>query len=323
MLKFLTNRLLISIPTLIAISLVLFAVLSLAPGDPLGEMAASPYITAEVRENLRRSLGLDQPTHIRYIKWVAAFVRGDMGYSFASRSPVIDLIKQRLPVTLLVVGSSYLLGSVIAIPIGVFAAYKHHSFWDQATTFIAFLGFSLPTFFTGVLALLIFSIRLKWFPLLYDSILLINDWNSFQLLLTQITLPILVLAFWQAAVLTRYVRSAVLDNIYLDYVRTAHSKGLRKYVIVNRHILRNALIPVVTLIALGVPTVFAGAMVTEQVFSVPGIGNLLIWSIVKNDTPVILGITFVYAILVVIFNTIADILYGFLDPRVSFEGLSD
>jgi peptide/nickel transport system permease protein len=323
MLRFLSKRILIAIPTLLFISLILFSILALTPGDPLGEFAMNPSITAEIRENLRKSLGLDQPIHIRYIKWLLSMMKGDMGWSFTSRVPVIDLILQRLPATLLVVGASYVIGTLFAIPIGVISAVKHHTFTDQSITFASFLGFSMPTFFTGLLFIIIFSVHLRWLPLVYDSLLTVTDWNSFIAKLKQIIMPVTVLALWQMAVLTRFVRSSMLENIYQDYVRTAKSKGLKNFVVVNRHVLRNALIPVVTLVAIGIPTVFAGALVTENIFRVPGIGSLLITSIQSNDTPVVMGITFIFAILVVVFNLIADILYVVLDPRVTYEGITD
>jgi peptide/nickel transport system permease protein len=320
MLRYLLKRILIAIPTILVISLVLYLILALSPGDPLGEFASNPSITPEVRENLRRSLGLDQPIHVRYFKWLWAMLRGDMGLSFTSNAPVRSLIKQRLPVSLMVVGVSYVVGSLVAIPIGVLSAVKHHTFVDQAVTFFAFLGFSMPTFFTGLVFMIIFSVQLQWFPMVYDSTLVVRDFQSFATMLKQIIIPLTTLGMWQMAVLTRFVRSSMLDSIFDDYVRTAESKGLKQYTVITRHVLRNALIPVVTLVALGIPGVFAGALVTENIFRLPGIGALLITSIQTNDTPVVMGITFMYAVLVVIFNFIADIIYMFLDPRLSYEG---
>ena len=318
MIKYLSNRLLISIPTLIAISIVVFGILALAPGDPMGEFALNPSITAEVRENIRRSLGLEQPIPIRYIKWFTAFFRGDMGYSFTSHIPVSTLIWQRLPTTLWVVGSAYVLGVLLAIPLGVISALKRHSIFDRVVTTLAFLGFSLPTFFTGLLFIIIFSVQLHWLPFIYDSTLQVTDWNSFIAQVKQAIMPVCVLALWDTAVLMRFVRAEILENLHLDYVRTAYAKGLNKFTVVTRHILRNALIPVVTLLALEIPNVFTGALVTEQVFRVPGIGALLIDAIYRSDTPVVMSITFIYAILVVFFNLVADLLYGFLDPRVKY-----
>lgn len=284
----------------------------------MGEFALNPSLTAEVRENVRRSLGLDQPIYIRYIKWFVAFMTGDMGYSFTSRSPVGALILQRLPTTLWVVGSAYILGTILAVPLGVISALKRHSVFDVILTTLVFFGFSLPTFFTGLLFIIIFSVQLKWLPFIYNSTLQVTDWQSFTAQIQQSIMPVCVLALWQAAMLMRFVRSEVLENLHQDYVRTAYAKGLPTFAVIYRHVLRNALIPVVTLVALDIPNIFTGALVTEQVFRVPGIGALLIDSIYRNDTPVVMAITFIYAILIVVFNLIADILYGLLDPRVKY-----
>ncbi|MEB3829088.1 ABC transporter permease [Phormidium sp. CCY1219] len=316
---YLLKRLLISIPTLIAISLVIFTILALAPGDPLGEFASNPAITPEVRENLRKSFGLDQPIHIRYFKWAVAFFTGDMGYSFTSRSPVIELIAQRLPTTLWVVGSAYIFALLIAFPLGIISALKRYSAIDQIATTFAFFWFSLPPFFTGLLFIIIFSVQLNWFPFIYNSTLTVTDWNSFLAQLKQSIMPICVLGLYQAAILMRFIRSSILEQLERQYVRTAYAKGLSNFKVLKRHILRNALIPVVTLVALDIPAVFTGALVTEQVFRVPGIGALLIESIYRNDTPVVMAIAFIYAILIVVFNLIADLLYALLDPRVNYH----
>lgn len=318
MTRYLINRFLISIPTLIAISIVVFAILALAPGDPMGEFATNPSITAEVRENIRRSLGLDQPIYIRYFKWAWAFIQGDMGYSFTSRSPVSGLILQRLPTTLWIVGSAYILAVLFALPLGIISALKRYTFFDQAVTTFAFIWFSLPPFFTGLLFIIIFSVQLNWFPFIYNSTLEVTNFQSFIEQIKQSIMPICVLGLYQAAVLMRFIRSSMLEQLNQDYVTTAYAKGLPHIIVLNRHILRNALIPVVTLIALDIPAIFTGALITEQVFRVPGIGALLIDSINRNDTPVIMAITMIYAILIVIFNLMADILYGILDPRVQY-----
>ena len=316
--QYLIKRLLISIPTLIAISIVIFTILALAPGDPLGEFASNPAITAEVRENIRKSLGLDQPIHIRYFKWFWSFIRGDMGYSFTSRSPVFQLILQRLSTTLWIVGFAYFLSILIALPLGIISAIKRYSTTEQILTTFTFLGFSLPPFFTGLLFIIIFSVKLHWLPFIYNSTLQVNNWSSLVAQIKQSIMPICVLVLYQSAVLMRFIRSAVLDELNQEYVRTALAKGLTNFAVIKNHILRNAMIPVVTLIALDIPTIFTGALVTEQVFRVPGIGALLIESIYRSDTPVVMAITFIYGILIVIFNLIADILYGVLDPRVRY-----
>lgn len=319
MIPYLIKRLLISLPTLIVISIVIFTILAIAPGDPLGEFASNPAITAEIRENIRKSLGLDQPIYIRYFKWLWAFIKGDMGYSFTSRSPVLELLQQRLATTLWVVGSAYIIGLIIAFPLGIISALKRYSFQDQIITTFAFIGFSIPPFFTGLLLIIIFSVQLNWFPFIYDSTLIVKDWSSFIAQIKQSIMPVCVLALYQSAILMRFIRSSVLEELNKEYVKTALAKGLGSWAILRKHILRNAMIPIVTLIALDIPSIFTGALVTEQVFRVPGIGALLIESIYRSDTPVIMAITFIYGILIVLFNLVADILYAVLDPRVNYN----
>jgi peptide/nickel transport system permease protein len=313
MTAYITRRLLTSVPTLVLISIVVFGILALAPGDPLGQLAANPDVPPEVRLNILHQLGLDEPIPIRYVKWASAFARGNWGYSFGSHMEASRLILQRLPTDLWVIGSAYLVAVLIAIPIGVLSAVKQYSLFDQIATTVAFIGFSLPTFFTGVLLIIIFSVKLRLLPFIYN--VQVTDPVG---MIKQAIMPIAVLALFQSAGLMRFVRSSMLDNVSQDYVRTARAKGLREGLVIIRHVLRNSLIPVVTLLALGLPVVFAGAVVTEQIFRVPGIGSLLIASIQNSDTPVVMAITFLYAILVVFFNLIADVIYGLLDPRIKY-----
>ena len=315
---YLARRLLIAIPSLLGISVILFTVLALAPGDPFEELATNPNIPPEVRANLRAKFGIDDPLFVRYFRWVAAMAQGDWGFSFASRVSVDALILQRLPVTLFVIGSSQVLALMIALPVGILAAMRPYSIFDQIANTLAFVGFSLPTFFTGLLFILLFSIKLDWLPFVYRSDISATGWRWYWEHLRQAIMPIMVLGFFQAASYTRYVRSAVLDVARLDYVTTARAKGLSDSAVTIRHVARNALIPVVTLVALQMPAVFGGAIVTEQIFRVPGIGSLLISAMLSNDTPVVMAVTFVFACLVVLFNLIADLLYGWLDPRISF-----
>ena len=316
MLNYICRRLLSAIPTLLAISVVIFVLLTIAPTNPLGELATNPSITPEVRENLRRSLGLDEPIIIRYFKWLWALVQGNFGYSFGSRSPVSELILQRLPATLWVIGSGYLLSVLLALPLGILSALKKGTAVDWLISTLAFVGFSLPTFFTGLLLILIFSVYLGWVPFIYSSTLVINDWASFLELVRQSVLPVAVLALFQTAILMRFIRTAVAEELPQGYVRTARAKGLARSRILGVHVLRNASIPVVTLLALDIPSLFTGSLVLEQVFRIPGMGALLIDSINRSDTPVVMAVSFIYAVLVVLFNLIADVLYGWLDPRV-------
>jgi peptide/nickel transport system permease protein len=315
--RYLIRRILTAIPTLLGISFVIFAVLSFAPNDPLSQFALNPSITPEVRENIRISLGLDQPWPLRDVKWIWTLVTtGDFGRSFTSRLPVMQYIGLRLPSTLWVLGSAYLISFLLAIPIGIISAIKQYSFLDHLLSAFAFIGFSVPTFFTGVLLILVFSVNLHWLPFIYDSTVNVTDIASLEKVLKQSIMPITVLALFQTATLARYVRASMLETLPLDYIRTARSKGLSERVVILTHALRNSMLPVITLVALGVPGVFGGALITEQIFRVPGIGSLLVNSLETSDTPVIMGITFVFAILVVMFNLIADIMYAFLDPRI-------
>ncbi len=257
--QYLIRRLLIALPSLFGISVILFTVLALAPGDPFSELAANPAIPPEVAASLRAKFGLDDPVWMRYLHWLNAMFHGDWGFSFASRIDVDTLIMQRLPTTLIVIGAAQFLAIAVALPVGVLAGTRPYSIFDQIATTFAFIGFSLPTFFTGLVLILVFSVRLDWLPIVYRADLSL------------------------------------------------------------RHVVRTALIPVVTLVALQLPIVFGGAIVTEQIFRVPGIGSLLISAMLANDTPVVMAVTFVFACLVVIFNLIADILYGWLDPRISYR----
>lgn len=319
MANYILRRLLIAIPSILGISVILFCVLALAPGDPFEELATNPAIPPEVRQNLRASLGLDDPIHQRYFNWLFAMLRGEWGFSFVSRIPVDQLIMQRLPTTIAVIGASQVLAIAIALPIGVFAATRPYSVFDQVANTLAFIGFSLPTFFTGLLLIMFFSIYLDWLPFVFRSQIEATGWQWWWAQFKQSIMPITVLGLFQGATLVRFVRASVLDVIRLDHVTTARAKGISEGSVTMRHVVRNAMIPVVTLLALQMPAVFGGAIVTEQIFRVPGIGSLLITAVLSNDTPVIMAVTFVFACLVILFNLIADVLYGWLDPRISYR----
>jgi peptide/nickel transport system permease protein len=317
--QYFLRRLLIAIPSILGISVILFTVLALAPGDPFEELATNPNVPAEVRTMLREKFGLDDPIFVRYVRWLTEMAQGNFGFSFASRIDVGTLIWQRLPVTLVIIGMAQLLALIIAIPIGVYAATRPYSIFDQIASTFAFIGFSLPPFFTGLLLILVFSIHFDWLPFVYRADISATGWRWLWEHVRQSIMPVTVLALFLAASMTRYVRTSVLDVIRLDYVTTARAKGLGERVVITKHVVRNALIPVVTLVFLQLPGLFGGAIVTEQIFRIPGIGSLLISAILANDTPVVMAVTFVSAILVVVFNFIADILYGWLDPRISYS----
>ena len=336
MLTFTIRRLLMAIPTLLFISLIIFLILDLAPSDPTASLPLT--IPPEVRAEIRASLGLDEPIHIRFLLWLQQFFVNeplnlleqwtgwDIGdgertrvISWQTRSPVVDLIIQRMPQTLWVVGTAYLVGILIALPIGIYSAYRQYSIFDQAGTFVTMVGFSIPPFFSGVLVIVIFAVNLGWFPSVYDTTHVVEDWDSFVVQLRQMILPVMVLALQITSQISRFMRASMLDNLTQDYVRTARAKGLTESVVVMVHVLRNSMIPVVTVIALGVPQVFGGAIITEQVFKVNGLGHLLIGAIQSGDIPTVQTLTFIFAVLIVLFNLIADVLYGILDPRIRYD----
>ena len=337
MIHYIFRRTLIAVPTLLVISFIIFAILDLAPNDPTGNLPMT--VPPEVRAKIRSSLGLDEPMHIRFGLWLVQFcvneplnllhegfgIRiGDVEnrtriISWSTRSPVVDLIIQRTPQTLWVVGLSYLFGILIAIPIGIVSAYRQYSWFDQVGTFVSMVGFSVPTFFTGIVAIIIFSVQLRWFPMIYDTTLVVDSWQNFVSQVKQMIMPVSVLSLYNASQLSRFMRASILDNLNLDYVRTARSKGRSERVVLLIHVLRNSLIPVVTLIALGIPTIFSGAIITEQIFRVNGLGQLLIIAIEGADIPLVQTLTFIFAVLIVFFNLIADVVYGILDPRIRYD----
>lgn len=342
MLKYTIRRLIFTIPVLLFISLVIFLLLDLSPGDPTAQLPMT--VPPEVREHIRQALGLGEPMYWRYLMWCNQFFIieplniieqawgisiGDTEnrtrvMSWSTRSPVVDLIIERTPQTLWVVGMSYIVGIIIAIPIGVISAYRQYSWFDQTGTFISMVGFSVPTFFTGVLLIVIFSTLVPtdsifWLPSIYDTTHKVTDWDSFVFQIRQIIMPVFVLGLYNASQISRFMRASMLDNLSLDYVRTARAKGMKERVVLLVHVLRNSLIPVVTVLALNIPHVFGGAIITEQVFKVNGLGALLILGIEGADIPLVQTLTFIFAILIVFFNLIADVLYGILDPRIRYD----
>ncbi len=340
MLTFTIRRLILAIPTLIFISFIIFLIVKLSPSDPTAGLPLT--IPPEVREQIRESLGVNDPIFVQYFKWLKLMMwdeplhifdgwfgtelapDGARVISYQTRSPVMDIILQRMPQTLWVVGTSYIVGILIAVPIGVISAYRQYSWFDQIGTFISMLGFSVPTFFTGVMLIVIFSTVIPndsmfWLPSVYDTTLVVVDWNTFVLQFKQMIMPVMVLGLFNASQISRYMRASMLDNLNQDYVRTARAKGLRESTVVLVHVLRNSMIPVVTVIALNVPAVFGGAIITEQVFKVNGIGQLLIIAIQSGDVPTVQTVSFIFAVLIVFFNLIADVLYGVLDPRIRYD----
>lgn len=335
MLTFTLRRLLLAIPTLLVISLVIFLLVDLAPGSPMSEIPLT--VPPDVRKKMIEALGADQPVMVRYVLWLRQFfwvepatlldswfgtnlAGGEQRIlSWQSRAPVFTIIGQRIPQTLTVIGTAYLVGILIALPIGIYSAYRQYSLFDQLGTLIAMIGFSVPTFFSGTLIIIIFAVTLGWFPTKYDTNLAVTDWPSFVKQLQQMAMPVMTLGLANAAVISRYMRSSMLDNMGMDYVRTARAKGLTERVVVLKHVLRNSMIPVVTVIALGIPSIFGGAIITENLFGVNGIGAALIGAIHASDLPMVQTLAFIFAVLIVTFNLIADVLYGLLDPRIRYD----
>ncbi|WP_306115294.1 MULTISPECIES: ABC transporter permease [unclassified Roseovarius] len=335
MLTYTVRRLVLSVPTLLFIALVIFLLLELAPGDPMAQVPLT--VPAEVKQQMREALGVGQPTHIRFGKWLYQFfvvepsVWFDNAFgtalaegkqrviSWQTRSPVMDIVLQRMPQTLWVVAMAYLVAVLIAIPVGIYSAYRQYSMFDQLGTFVTMVGYSVPPFFSGVLVIVIFSVQLGWLPSIYDTTHRVVDWDTFVIQLKQMVMPVMVLALQITAQISRFMRASMLDNLGQDYVRTARAKGMGEPTVVMVHVLRNSMIPVVTVIALGVPQIFGGAIITEQIFKVNGLGQLLITAIQANDLPMVQTVTFMLAVLIVLFNIIADLLYGMLDPRIRYD----
>jgi len=335
MLTFTLRRLLVAIPTLLFISLVIFLLVDLAPGSPLSDIPLT--IPPDVRARMIAALGADQPVFVRYLLWLRQFFLVEPAYlfdswfgtnlangaqrivSWQSRSPVFDIIGQRMPQTLTVIGTAYLVGITIALPIGIYSAYRQYSIFDQLGTLFAMIGFSVPTFFSGTLFIIIFAVWLGWLPTKYDTQLQVVDWETFKEQLRQMALPVMTLGLANAAAISRYMRSSMLDNMTQDYVRTARAKGMTERTVVLKHVLRNSMIPVVTVIALGIPSIFGGAIITENLFGVNGIGAALIGAINASDLPMVQTLAFIFAVLIVTFNLIADVIYGLLDPRIRYD----
>src|SRR3989440_10922392 len=262
--RYLLRRLLILVPSLLGISIILFTALALAPGDPFGELATNPNVPPEVGAALRAKFGLDDPVWLRYLHWLIAMLHGDWGFSFRSRRDVDRLILQRLSASLLVIASSQILALLVALPVGVLAATRPYSVFDQVANTFAFIGFSLPTFFTGILFILVFSIYLDWLPFVFRADLAATGWRWYWEMFRQSIMPVAVLGLFQGASWTRYARSAVLDVIRLDYVTTARAKGIAERAVITRHGVRNALIPVATVVALSMPAAVGGPIINEQ-----------------------------------------------------------
>lgn len=320
MATYVLRRLIQAIPILIGISVISFAIINLAPGDPTDRFR-SGRVSAETIQNLIRLYGLDKPLPEQFVSWFTAFwqfpFRADAwGYSFVDGRPVVEKIFEKIPTTLELMLTSLVVTMVVSIPLGVLAAVKQYSWADKIITTMATVGYALPSFVLGILLLYIFAIKLNWFPSFGRQSL--GQEGNFPDYLRHLFLPVCSLAIQQIAGWSRYMRSSMLEVLQQDYVRTARAKGLPGSKVLYKHALKNALLPVITLLGLTLPSLLAGAAITETIFSWPGLGLMAVQSVTTNDFPVVLAIVMIGGMMVLLGNLIADVLYGFVDPRIKY-----
>lgn len=317
--RYILRRLLISIPILIGITIILFAILQLSPGDPLGIYAANPNLTPEVRAQIVAHYGLDQPAPVQYLHWAGGLVRGDWGTSFLENRPVTDVVLDHLPITLKIMGLSFLISLAIAIPLGILCAVRQHTPLGSLLSMLTSLGVAIPPFFSGLVLIIVIGVKLDWLPFIYMSSTGTTGIAGLIDRAEQLALPLLVLGFYQVGFMTRFVRSAMLEVLQLDYLRTGRAKGLPERAVILEHGFRNALIPVVTMVALHIPAMFTVVVIVEQLFAIPGAGSLLVTSVLSSDYLVVMGVVLVFAALTLICNLFADVAYAMLDPRITYS----
>jgi peptide/nickel transport system permease protein len=319
--RFVLRRVIQMVPLVIGITMVTFALANLVPGSPVSDLEFNPNIRPQDLARIRHSLGLDQPLYIRYFQWISHIARGDLGLSLVTYRPVSELILQKLPNTLLLTGAALLLSLLFSIPIGVYAATRRNSIFDHVATVGAVAGVAVPGFWLGLMMIILFAVKFRdWgLPALPSGGVHTLGGGGFLDLLEHLLMPAFVLAFVQTASWTRYIRSQMIEVLRHDFVRTAQSKGLRDQRVIFGHALRNAVLPLVTLLALDIPSLFSGAIVVEQIFSWNGIGRLIFDSATKRDYTVVMGCVLMVSILTVVANLLADIAYGILDPRIRYD----
>lgn len=315
--RYLVRRLIQAIPLILGISVISFLAMKLMPGGPLAGYLMNPKITPADIARIERLWGLDQPLVMQYWKWFTSMLRGDWGWSYRTGLPVLEMFMQRLPNTVVLMGFSYLLSVLVAVPIGIYSAIKKYSVLDYTFTLFAFIGVAIPSFWFGIMLQLIFSVNLGWLP----SAGMMNVGAPFSLMdrILHLIMPVLVLGMVSMAGWSRYMRSSMVETIKQDYIRTARSKGLSEKIVIFKHALRNAMIPLVTMMGLALPAIFGGAVITEQIFAWPGMGHLFVTSISSRDYPILMASLMLTAVTVVIGNLLADLFYGFLDPRIRYE----
>lgn len=315
--KYLARRILIAIPTFIGITILVFMISALASGSPLELLLNNQNISVAEVERMRVKLGLDQPVYIQYFSWIKNFFQGNLGNSYRTGQPVMKMVLNGLGPTVLLTISSVVIACLISLPLGIQSARYQNKGWDNCSSVFSFLATSTPSFFLALIFLYFFSVKLKLLPIggMYDA----GKAESLAAMLRHLIMPAFVLGMQLVGSLIQYIRSSMLEVMMEDYVRTARSKGLKEKIVVVKHVLRNSLIPVATYLGMEIPLLLGGAVVTEQVFSWPGIGNLMIKSIDSRDYPVVMGITVLVAVAVLIFNIITDLIYGVLDPRIRYN----
>jgi peptide/nickel transport system permease protein len=324
---YIARRLLGAVPLVLGIATLIFFVLNLAPGDPTS-LYFSPNIPPEVIEQLRRNFGLDQPIHIRYVKWLTAFMQGDFGYSFARSRPVGDIVLEALPNTLMLTGTALVLLFIIGIAAGVYQAVRQYSIGDAILSVTTLFFYSMPSFWLALMLMLVFSLKAhQWsWPIAFPSTGITSvDYDFLSLggritdRLMHLALPVATLTLALAAGVARYTRGQMLEVIRQDYIRTARAKGLPERTVIGKHALRNSLIPVITLLGLYLPFLFSGAVFVETIFGWPGMGRVIVDAILQRDYPVVMATGFLFAVMVVLGNLLADVLYAVADPRIRYE----
>jgi peptide/nickel transport system permease protein len=314
---YVARRLLQSIPVLFGISLLLFFLMHAMPGGPLAAFRHQPGISPAELRRIAQAYGLNQPLIVQYWDWLKNALHGNFGYSYTYDEPATTMMFQRLPATLELMFTSFLISVLLSFILGVFSAIRQYSFWDYLVTVLSYFGMSMPTFFLGILALILFAVQLHWLP----SGGMSTPGVPFSLAdrLRHLILPAAVLAFYTLASESRYVRASMLEVIHADYVRTARAKGLSERVVIWRHALRNALLPVVTVLVMDGAYLLGGALVTETIFSWPGMGRLFIQAVDQGDYPVLMVVVSFLSVVIVLANILADVLYGVLDPRIRYS----
>jgi peptide/nickel transport system permease protein len=319
---YIIKRFLQAIPILLGASTIIFFLMHAAPGDPTSLYLGNPNIDPRVIEQMRTNLGLDQPLHVQYVKWISSFLQGEFGYSFSQKRPIADILKDTIPNTLILSGVALVIVFVLGVVIGTVQAVRQYSWVDNVATALAFFFYSMPSFWFGLMLILLFAFKLQWLPA--SQMTSVNHEfmsGSAQLVdrLKHLFLPALALGVGGAASVARYMRSGMLEQIHQDYVRTARAKGLNERAVIFKHAMRNALIPIVTLLGLYIPFLISGAVLIETVFAWPGMGRTIVTAIFQRDYPVVLATAFVISVMVILGNLLADILYSVVDPRIRVE----